>query len=250
MFQVPCRRVRVVYVMVIWVGNIGASIDCLLGMDFMIAAGVQLWPRDGVVVLPDEEALYLVGGPKLDHVGLEVGVSLAETFLYGAGRRPKAVKVVNISDQVARITQHTGVDVWLRRAFTSGRSFSEPSLEYRRLDEMVARQAELVGFLAVENPTYQKPKKLPPREKPLDHSNVCTARSEPNAEVVFMVASSVEAGTLPVIAEEAEDSQSGVGGAEGVSVGEVPKPDMEVTGGEKRLSWLSRNWMRYFKINR
>ncbi|GMF36176.1 unnamed protein product [Phytophthora fragariaefolia] len=34
--------IRVVYVMDVWVDNIGAGLDCLLGMDFMVAAGVRI----------------------------------------------------------------------------------------------------------------------------------------------------------------------------------------------------------------
>ncbi|KAE8967075.1 hypothetical protein PR001_g28207, partial [Phytophthora rubi] len=206
--------VSVVYVMDIWVGNIGADLDCLLGMDFMIAAGVRLCARQGVVRLPDEESLFLVGGTELDHVGLEIDVSLAETirlqpgrsvilpvkyhqaepdktvawagrgdqwvtqFIYGSGRKPKAVKVVNISDQVARITQHTVVTCLVENEhFPQGKCFvrpwsrkyrewralayaAEPSAEYLRLEELVARQAELIGPPAVERPTYTWPKKL------------------------------------------------------------------------------------------
>ncbi|KAE8980039.1 hypothetical protein PR001_g24381 [Phytophthora rubi] len=206
--------VGVTYVMDIWVGNIGAGLDCLLGMDYMIAAGVRLCARKGVVRLPDEESLFLVGGTEINHVGLEIDVSLDETvrlqpgrsvvlpvkyhqakpdkveewsgrgdqwvtqFIYGPGRKPNAVKVVNISDQVARITQHTVVACLVENGhFPQGECFvrprsrkyhewsalvyaAEPSAEYLRLEELVARQAELRGPPVVERPTYIWPKKL------------------------------------------------------------------------------------------
>ncbi|KAE9038718.1 hypothetical protein PR001_g7833 [Phytophthora rubi] len=199
--------VGVIYVMDIWVGNIGAGLDCLPGMDFMIAAGVRLCARKGVFRLPDEESLFLVGGIELVHVGLEIDVSLAETvrlqpgrsvmlpvkchqaepdktmegagrgdqsvtqFIYGPERNPKAVKVVNISDQVARVTQHTVVACLVENErFPQGKCFvrprsrkyrewsalvyaAEPSAEYLRLEELVARQAELRGPPVVERPT-------------------------------------------------------------------------------------------------
>ncbi|KAJ0391127.1 hypothetical protein ATCC90586_011461 [Pythium insidiosum] len=43
----------VVYYLEIWCGNIGEGIQCLLGMDFMIAAGVRLGAREDK--LPDEQ---------------------------------------------------------------------------------------------------------------------------------------------------------------------------------------------------
>ncbi|KAJ0408794.1 hypothetical protein P43SY_000690 [Pythium insidiosum] len=49
----------VVYYLEIWCGNIGEGIQCLLGMDFMIAAGVRLGAREGAVRLPDEERIPL-----------------------------------------------------------------------------------------------------------------------------------------------------------------------------------------------
>ncbi|KAJ8537329.1 hypothetical protein ON010_g13268 [Phytophthora cinnamomi] len=264
--------VRVVYVMDIWVGNIGA----------------------GVVRSPDEESLYLVGGPEFDHVGLEVVVSLAETvrlqpgrsmvlpvkyhqadpdkvtewaghgdqwvtqFIYGAGRRPKAVKVVNISDQVARITQHTVVaclvekghlprgDRFVRPKAQKSREWSaliyeaEPSPEYLMLEEMVARQAELVGPPAVEKPTYQWPKKLLLRKKPSDQSNADAANSAEEGRMLPKPPrppssdSLTVSPSLPLIAAEAQGSRSEVGRAEGVSIGEGSEPDMEsirMTGG-------------------
>ncbi|KAE9003691.1 hypothetical protein PR001_g17911 [Phytophthora rubi] len=50
--------VRVVYVMDVWVGNIGAGLDCLLGMDFMVAAGVRICARE-------EATVYLHEGTEL-----------------------------------------------------------------------------------------------------------------------------------------------------------------------------------------
>ncbi|KAE9285982.1 hypothetical protein PR003_g26441 [Phytophthora rubi] len=232
--------VGVIYVMDIWVGNIGAGLDCLLGMDFMIAAGVRLCARKGVFRLPDEESLFLVGGIELEHVGLEIDVSPAETvrlqpgrsvilpvkyhqaepdktvawagrgdqwvtqFIYGSGRKPKAVKVVNISDQVARITQHTVVACLVENAHSpQGKCFvrpwsrkyrewsalvyaAEPSTEYLRLEELVARQAELRGPPAVERPTYAWPKKLLLAKRPSKKDDVQSAGPESKVSV-YMV---------------------------------------------------------------
>ncbi|KAE8969432.1 hypothetical protein PR001_g27503 [Phytophthora rubi] len=183
-------------------------------MDFMIAAGVRLCAREGVVRLPDEESLLMVGGPEIDHVGLEVPVRIPEStyiqpgrsvlvpvkyaqadpekvdewaghdngwvsqFLYGNGRKPKAVKVVNISDQVVRIPHNTVIACLVEKCHLPvGEGFArprsqkyqelgklvyeaEPSPEFLRHEDEVARLDELNGPPAVERPNYKWPEKL------------------------------------------------------------------------------------------
>ncbi|GMF19437.1 unnamed protein product [Phytophthora fragariaefolia] len=51
----------VVYIMELWVANIGEGVDVLLGMNFMYSAGVRLCAREGLVKLPDEETVLLAG---------------------------------------------------------------------------------------------------------------------------------------------------------------------------------------------
>jgi len=51
---------RLVYHVDVWVGNIGGEVDCLLGMDFMRAAGVRLNVQEGKVSLPEEEFVPLM----------------------------------------------------------------------------------------------------------------------------------------------------------------------------------------------
>ncbi|ETP34141.1 hypothetical protein F442_17474 [Phytophthora nicotianae P10297] len=46
---------RVVYILELWVANIGEGVDVLLGMDFMFSAGVRLGIREGLIKLPDDE---------------------------------------------------------------------------------------------------------------------------------------------------------------------------------------------------
>jgi hypothetical protein len=52
---------RVVYILELWVANIGEGVNALLGMDFMYSAGVRLCAREGLVQLPDEETVLLSG---------------------------------------------------------------------------------------------------------------------------------------------------------------------------------------------
>ncbi|POM75581.1 LOW QUALITY PROTEIN: Hypothetical protein PHPALM_7301 [Phytophthora palmivora] len=60
--------------MKVWLMNIGEDLEVLLGMGFMYAAGVRLCVREGLVQLPDEEAIMMCGGPDRDHAGLDLPV--------------------------------------------------------------------------------------------------------------------------------------------------------------------------------
>ncbi|GMF32152.1 unnamed protein product [Phytophthora fragariaefolia] len=137
---------RVVYIMELWVANIGDGVDVLLGMNFMYSAGVRQCAREGLVKLPDEETVLLVGGTP-DHKGrgLDLAVTPKTCLYFGAGesavvridygqRNPQrevvwagrgdrwvtqiiyaakswlvAVKVVNISDKTVWIDSRTAV---------------------------------------------------------------------------------------------------------------------------------------------
>ncbi|KAE9287344.1 hypothetical protein PR003_g26075, partial [Phytophthora rubi] len=243
-FAYPSRLDAVTEEVIFRVGNIGGDVECLLGMDFMIAAGVRLCVREGVVRLPDEESLLMVGGPDIEHIGLEIPVRIPEAtylqpgrsvvvpvkyaqvdpekvdewaghghqwvsqFLYGTGRKPKAVKVVNISDQVARFPDNTVVACLVEKrhlpvveGFARPRSQkyreweklvyeAEPSPEFLRREEEVARLEELNGPPAVERPNYQWPKKLLLRKKssvqePTQPSETGISLGEASAYMVF-----------------------------------------------------------------
>ncbi|OWY96152.1 hypothetical protein PHMEG_00033659 [Phytophthora megakarya] len=58
---------RVMYVVDVWVANIGGGLDVLLGMNFMFSAGVRLCVKEGLVQLPDE-GTFLFSGRGLSHV--------------------------------------------------------------------------------------------------------------------------------------------------------------------------------------
>ncbi|POM77163.1 LOW QUALITY PROTEIN: Hypothetical protein PHPALM_5494, partial [Phytophthora palmivora] len=121
-----------VYIVYVWVANIGEGIDVLLGMGFMFAAGVRISTREGLVSLPDEVVNRVIGNPVTTLVvaGLPseaVLLSPGEEFIvridygptnpqrevvwagrgdrwvtqliYAARSWPVAVRVVNISDK-------------------------------------------------------------------------------------------------------------------------------------------------------
>ncbi|GMF41639.1 unnamed protein product [Phytophthora fragariaefolia] len=66
---------RVVYVVDVWVANIGEDVDVLLGMDVMSCAGVQLCIQEGLVVLPDEESILMYGDVILKRQGLDLPIT-------------------------------------------------------------------------------------------------------------------------------------------------------------------------------
>ncbi|OWY97449.1 LOW QUALITY PROTEIN: hypothetical protein PHMEG_00032012 [Phytophthora megakarya] len=76
---------NVVYVMNVWLANIGEGLEVLLGMDFMYAAGIRLCMREGLVRMPDEEMVVICTGPNRERVGLDVPVHPDETLHLQSG---------------------------------------------------------------------------------------------------------------------------------------------------------------------
>ncbi|POM59766.1 reverse transcriptase [Phytophthora palmivora] len=123
---------RVVYIVDVWVANIGEGIDVLLGMGFMFAAGVRVSTREGMVSLPNEVVVMMCNWEPGDHIGrsrIDYGPTNPQREVVWAGRGdrwvtqliyaarswPVAVRVVNISDKntwvnelsdVARIVEY------------------------------------------------------------------------------------------------------------------------------------------------
>ncbi|OWY99019.1 hypothetical protein PHMEG_00030056, partial [Phytophthora megakarya] len=133
---------RVVYVMDVWVTNIGEEVDVLLGMDFMLSAGVRIGIHEGMVGLPDEESILMYGytvrrreyrdipvcplrglhlrpggvairygqcRPLQDVVWAGRGDQWVTQIVYGARSWAVAIKVVNVSDRDCWIEPRTPV---------------------------------------------------------------------------------------------------------------------------------------------
>jgi hypothetical protein len=127
---------RVVYVVDVWVANIGEGVDVLLGMNFMYSAGVRLCIREGLVQLPDEETVVLYDVDIQKRPGLDLPVQPRESMYLmpgdqavvriqyvqsnpqrevvwagrgdrGAESWPVAVKVVSVSAQKLWIDSRT-----------------------------------------------------------------------------------------------------------------------------------------------
>ncbi|GMF47205.1 unnamed protein product [Phytophthora fragariaefolia] len=147
---------RVVYVMELWVANIGEGVDVLLGMNFMYFAGVRLCAREGLVKLPDEETVLLAGrtaghmghgldlaitpktclylgpgesavvridygqsNPQREVVWAGRGDRWVTQIIYAAKSWPVAVKVANISDKTSAPRAASGASAAERGAAPS-----------------------------------------------------------------------------------------------------------------------------------
>ncbi|POM65343.1 Hypothetical protein PHPALM_18954, partial [Phytophthora palmivora] len=76
---------RVVYIVDVWVANIGEGIDVLLGMGFMFAAGVRVSTREGMVSLPNEVVVMMCNWEPGDHIGRSRFVRPSEAVLLSPG---------------------------------------------------------------------------------------------------------------------------------------------------------------------
>jgi hypothetical protein len=156
---------RVVYILELWVTNIGEGVDALLGMDFMVRAGVRLCIRYGLVVLPDQETVWMYGDVIRKHPALDISVCPPEglhlrpgesasvrirygqanplrdvvwtgrgdrwvtQLIYGAKSWVVAVKVVNISNRELWIDTRTNVArIIPKDSFPSEGRFVRPGL--------------------------------------------------------------------------------------------------------------------------
>ncbi|POM66894.1 Hypothetical protein PHPALM_17174 [Phytophthora palmivora] len=84
---------RVVYLLDVWVANIGEGIEVLLGMSFMFAAGVRISIREGLVTLPDEETIVMCGWNPEERLGVDMPVETTGSWYLAPGES----KVVKIS---------------------------------------------------------------------------------------------------------------------------------------------------------
>ena len=137
---------NLVYIFKVWVGHMMGQ-DALLGMDFMVPAGIRLDMGDGTLCLPDEVRVQLAGrrtlydnrvtDVRLGHfeqisVGGYVEVPLRRstseqsklwvtrgerwvtTLIRGVGNR-QILKVTNVSAGILRLHEDTRIGMWLTK---------------------------------------------------------------------------------------------------------------------------------------
>ncbi|POM71380.1 Reverse transcriptase [Phytophthora palmivora] len=166
---------RVVYLLDVWIANIGEGIEVLLGMSFMFAAGVRISIREGLVTLPDEETIVICGWNPEERLGVDMPVETTSSWylapgeskvvkisygmtnpqrevvwagrgdrwvtrlIYAAKSWPVAVKVVNILDK----------DVWIDNRTPVARIVEKPKIRRVRFAEDASTQTDevcLEGF--------------------------------------------------------------------------------------------------------
>ncbi|KAE9311340.1 hypothetical protein PR003_g20044 [Phytophthora rubi] len=166
---------RVVYVLDLWVTNIGEGVDVLLGMDFMFSAGVRLCIREGLFILPDEESILMYGevvqrrqgfdlpiesptglhlrsgesatvrirygqsNPETDVVWAGRGDRWVTQVLYGPQTWATAIQVVNISDRDLWIDARTPVAQIIEYGHfpTAGRFVRPGLLRYQEWQQLI-----------------------------------------------------------------------------------------------------------------
>ncbi|EGZ11975.1 hypothetical protein PHYSODRAFT_369736, partial [Phytophthora sojae] len=189
---------RVIYLLDVWIANIGEGIEVLLGMSFMFAAGVRISVREGLVTLPDEEAIMMCGWTPEDRLGVDMPVETTGSWylapgeskrevvwagrgdhwvthlIYAARSWPVAVKVVNISDKDLWIHNRTPVARIVEYGFfpRAGRFARPGSFAYQEWQTLILEsvqshegrlRAERLAALepsCVETPEYQWPTKI------------------------------------------------------------------------------------------
>uniref|UniRef100_H3H5D1 Uncharacterized protein n=1 Tax=Phytophthora ramorum TaxID=164328 RepID=H3H5D1_PHYRM len=134
-----------VYYFDAWVGPPTGGQDLILGMDFMVPAGIRLDLADGSINLPDEVRIQLAGRRQLygekvtqvklgEHCQLEVGesIEIRKGFILSSHRKlwvtrgdrwvpslvtglgkTRYLKITNISDQKLVLQDDTHVGMWL-----------------------------------------------------------------------------------------------------------------------------------------
>ncbi|KAL3661212.1 hypothetical protein V7S43_013819 [Phytophthora oleae] len=76
---------RVVYIVDVWVANIGEGIDVLLGMGLIFAAGFRISVREGLVPLPDEVVVMMCSWEPGDLIGRNRAIRPSESVLLSPG---------------------------------------------------------------------------------------------------------------------------------------------------------------------
>lgn len=105
-----------VYFADLWVGNIGEGVECLLGMDFMVAAGVRLSALEGSVHLPDEERIPLVSPDARPRVGTKIPICNVEDLYLAPGDSVDVPIVYGSRVRQALVSWVYGLPRWLTTA--------------------------------------------------------------------------------------------------------------------------------------
>ncbi|POM69835.1 LOW QUALITY PROTEIN: Hypothetical protein PHPALM_13843 [Phytophthora palmivora] len=189
-----------VYFFEAWDGPPTGGQDLILGLDFMVPAGIRLDLADGTICLPDEVRLQMAGrrplyGDKIEHghywivVGQTAEIRLSSqtsnqyelwvtrgdrwvpTITVGPGKT-RYLRVTNVSDRALTLHEGSRVAMWLsgdripRIPGASRRNAEWQNLAYQATttDEIIEVDInEQITELAVERPEYVTPTATLPR---------------------------------------------------------------------------------------
>ncbi|POM64869.1 Hypothetical protein PHPALM_19551 [Phytophthora palmivora] len=114
---------RVVYLLDVWVANIGEGIEVLLGMSFMFAAGVRIGVREGLVTLPDEETIVMCGWNPEERLGVDMPVETTSSWYLAPGES-KVVKIsYGLTNPQREVVWAGRGDRWVTRLIYAAKSW-------------------------------------------------------------------------------------------------------------------------------
>ncbi|KAH7465949.1 uncharacterized protein KRP23_11926 [Phytophthora ramorum] len=83
---------RVMYILDVWIANIGEGINMLLGVGFMYGAGIRISVREGLVTLPDEETIVMCGWSSQRRLGVDLPIH-AQRYMYLRSGEDSVVRI-------------------------------------------------------------------------------------------------------------------------------------------------------------
>ncbi|ETI35083.1 hypothetical protein F443_18516 [Phytophthora nicotianae P1569] len=209
---------NLVYLFDVWVGPPTGGQDLILGMDFMVPAGIRLDLADGTYCLPDEVRIHMYGrrppyGEKIDKIEVREtrrigpwrsaeiplrqrscdlmklwvtrGDRWVPTFVLGPGKKCY-LKITNVSDRVT-----------LRALAKSGVSAAADEID--DAPEVIALPGP-----AVEQPSYATPTRILPRPKATSPGSMATSPESPKP--LPSMGKTISAVTLQFIDRVADDT--------------------------------------------
>jgi hypothetical protein len=115
---------RIVYVMSVYVANIGEGVEVLLGMNFMHVAGVRLSVREGLVQLPDDETVMMYGDQAHEHLGLDLPVCPGRTLYLQPGEHAIAKIRYGQSNPQREVVWAGRGDRWVSEVIYAAKSWA------------------------------------------------------------------------------------------------------------------------------
>ncbi|EGZ10226.1 hypothetical protein PHYSODRAFT_338895, partial [Phytophthora sojae] len=233
-----------VYFFNIWVGDLSGH-EAILGMDFMVPAGIRLDLADGSICLPDEVKILLSGRRQLyndnvRHVCVDQGMQIA---IGDSIELPLRMKVTNVSDKDLVLHRNERIGMWLAgdripripgyvsigsRRYMEWQNLAFQATTYDRPTNQEAPTGPPVP--AVERPIYPAPRAILQRRQVSPIVDQSTGPPDPTSEPEAMspdpgaaVVDTLRSGGRPWQDDDRVTEESG-SSASTVLVGDPPDP--------------------------